>query len=180
VSLRKQFALDLHGDLQAKLQAALVRLERSTSNDPEVINQVLHDLAGATGGIENPNSKPESIELLRALPELWDEICEVTINLDSDSDAKLSSNQGLSAVVVEIVRERIINAVKHSSAEEIDISIQVDGDVVVISSRNEDLGVGQKLDSSKGGGSKLLDEVCQSWKLSFDAGDVVFEARVAS
>jgi signal transduction histidine kinase len=180
VSLRKQFALDLHGDLQAKLQAALVRLERSTSNDPEVINQVLHDLAGATEGIENPNSKPESIELLRALPGLWNGICEVTINLDSYAEARLSENQGLSAVVVEIVRERIINAVKHSSAEEIDISIQLDGDVLVISSRNEDLGVGLKLDSSKGGGSKLLDEVCQSWTLGSDMGDVVFEARVAS
>jgi signal transduction histidine kinase len=78
------------------------------------------------------------------------------------------------------VRERIINAVKHSSAEEIDISIQLDGDVLVISSRNEDLGVGLKLDSSKGGGSKLLDEVCQSWTLGSDMGDVVFEARVAS
>ncbi len=180
VSLRKQFALDLHGDLQAKLQAALVRLERSTSSDSAVVEQVLSDLAGATEGIENPNSKPASVEQLRELPGLWDGICEVTVNLDPASEEKLSSNQGLSAVAVEIVRERIINAVKHSSAEEIDISISFEGSDLVISSRNEDLGVGQKLDTTKGGGSSLLDEVCQSWKLSFDAGDVVFEARVAS
>ena len=83
-------------------------------------------------------------------------------------------------MAVEIVRERIINAVKHSSAEEIDISISFEDSFLVISSRNEDLGVGQKLDATKGGGSTLLDEVSQSWKLSFDAGDVVFEARVAS
>jgi two-component sensor histidine kinase len=83
-------------------------------------------------------------------------------------------------VAGESVRERIINAVKHSSAEEIDISISFEGSDLVISSRNEDLGVGQKLDTTKGGGSTLLDEVCQNWKLGFDAGDVVFEARVAS
>lgn len=180
VSLRKQFALDLHGDLQAKLQAALVRLERSTSSDSAVVEQVLSDLAGATEGIENPNNKPASIEQLRELPGLWDGICEVTINLDPASEAKLGGNHGLSAVAVEIVRERVINAVKHSSAEEIDVSIAFEGSVLVISSRNEDLGVGQKLDATKGGGSTLLDEVCQSWKLSFDEGDVVFEARVAS
>jgi signal transduction histidine kinase len=180
VSLRKQFALDLHGDLQAKLQAALVRLERSTSSDSAVVDQVLNDLAGATEGIENPNSKPASIEQLRELPGLWDGICEVTINLDPASEEKLTSNHGLNAVAVEIVRERIINAVKHSSAEEIDISISFEDSFLVISSRNEDLGVGQKLDATKGGGSTLLDEVSQSWKLSFDAGDVVFEARVAS
>jgi signal transduction histidine kinase len=179
-SLRKQFALDLHGDLQAKLQAALVRLERSTSSDSTVVEQVLSDLAGATEGIENPTSKPASIEQLRELPGLWDGICEVTINLDPASEAKLNSNQGLSAVAVEIVRERIINAVKHSSAEEIDVSISLEDSILVISSRNEDLEVGQKLDATTGGGSALLDEVCQSWKLSFDAGDVVFEARVTS
>lgn len=179
-SLRKQFALDLHGDLQAKLQAAVIRLERSASSDPDVLDQVSHDLAGATGGIENSSSSLVTIDALRELPTLWDGICDVTINLDSDSELRLKSNQGLSSVVVEIVRERIINAVKHSSAEEIDISIFFEADVLLISSRNEDLGVVRNLGSARGGGSKLLDEVCQGWKLEFDSGDVVFEARLAS
>lgn len=179
-SLKKQFALDLHGDLQAKLQAALVRLERSASSDPAVVDQVLKDLGSATGGLQNPNAKAVGFEDIFVLPELWDGICEVTIEISENAKAKLSSNSGQTAVVLEIVRERIINAVKHSSAEEIDASIRLEGDELVISSRNEDLGVGQNLGFQRGGGSKLLDEVCRSWKLDFDGGDVVFEARLAA
>lgn len=179
-SLKKQFALDLHGDLQAKLQAALVRLERSASSDPSVVNQVLMDLGSATGSLQNPNAKAVGFEDIFVLPELWDGICEVTIEISENAKAKLSSNSGQTAVVLEIVRERIINAVKHSSAEEIDMSIRLEGDELVISSRNEDLGVGLNLGSQQGGGSKLLDEVCRSWKLYFDGDDVVFEARLAA
>lgn len=179
-SLKKQFALDLHGDLQAKLQAALVRLERSASNYPAVVDQVLKDLGSATGGLQNPNAKAVGFQDIFVLPELWDGICEVTIEISENAKAKLSSNSGQTAVVLEIVRERIINAVKHSSAEEIDISIRLEGDELVISSRNEDLGVGLNLGNQRGGGSKLLDEVCRSWKLDFDGGDVVFEARLAT
>ncbi len=179
-SLKKQFALDLHGDLQAKLQAALVRLERSASSDPAVVDQVLKDLGSATGGLQNPNAKAVGFEDIFVLPELWDGICEVTIEISENAKAKLSSNSGQTAVVLEIVRERIINAVKHSSAEEIDISIRLEGDELVISSRNEDLGVGLNLGNQQGGGSKLLDEVCRSWKLDFDGGDLVFEARLAA
>lgn len=179
-SLKKQFALDLHGDLQAKLQAALVRLERSASSDPAVVDQVLKDLGSATGGLQNPNAKAVGFEDIFVLPELWDGICEVTIEISENAKARLSSNSGQTAVVLEIARERIINAVKHSSAEEIDISIRLEGDELVISSRNEDLGVGLNLGNQQGGGSKLLDEVCRSWKLDFDGGDLVFEARLAA
>ncbi len=177
-SLRKQFALGLHGDLQAKLQAALVRLERSASSDPEVLNQVASGLVEAAEGLQNPNGKKADLVALRELPALWDGICDVTITTSNQVEVKLGHDAGLAAVVIEIVRERIINAVKHSSAEEIDISISIDGDVLVIASRNEDLGVGQNHRTSTGVGSKLLDEVCQSWKLDFDDGDVVFEARL--
>jgi hypothetical protein len=70
--------------------------------------------------------------------------------------------------------------VKHSSSEEIDITIQLEQNNLLISSRNEDLGVGQDVNTKKGGGSQLLDEVCLSWSLSFDSGDAVFEARLAT
>ncbi len=179
-SLKKQFALDLHGDLQAKLQAALVRLERSASSDPAVVSQVLKDLGSATGGLQNPNAKAVGFEDIFVLRELWDGICEATIEISESAKSKLSNNSGQTAVVLEIVRERIINAVKHSSAEEIDISIGLEGDNLVISTRNEDLGVGINLGFRQGGGSKLLDEVCRSWKLDFDGGDVVFEARLSA
>jgi signal transduction histidine kinase len=179
-SLKKKFALDLHGDLQAKLQAALVRLERSASNDPAVVNQVLTDLGSATGSLQNPNAKAVGFEDIFVLPELWGGICEVTIEISESAKSKLSNNSGQTAVVLEIVRERIINAVKHSSAEEIDISVGLGGDDLVISTRNEDLGVGINLGFRQGGGSKLLDEVCRSWKLDFDDGDVVFEARLTA
>jgi signal transduction histidine kinase len=179
-SLRKQFAIDLHGDLQAKLQAALIRLERSVSTKPDLIAQVIEDLGSATLGIKNPNEKIATIESLHELRSQWDGVCDVTLNLAPNAQAKLESDSGLCAVVLEIVRERIINAVKHSSAEEIDISIELEQNNLLIFSRNGDLGVGQNVNTRRGGGSQLLDEVCLSWSLSFDAGDAVFEARLAT
>lgn len=179
-SLRKQFAIDLHGDLQAKLQAALIRLERSASTKPDLIAQVIEDLGSAALGIKNPNEKIATIESLQELRSQWDGVCDVTLNLAPNAQTKLESDSGLCAVVLEIVRERIINAVKHSSAEEIDISIELEQNNLLIFSRNGDLGVGQNVNTRRGGGSQLLDEVCLSWSLSFDSGDAVFEARLAT
>jgi signal transduction histidine kinase len=177
-ALRKQLGLKLHGDMQARLHAALVRLSRDDEPSRSEIEQVLGDLESARNSLLFAKEQTQGLTQFDELVVLWEGICDVTINIDNEARISLSNSDDLCNLVVEIVRERITNAVKHSSAEEIDISILETVSVITISTRNQDFVHQQKTAPIAGGGSKLLDAACSSWSLDFEAGDVVFEAEI--
>jgi hypothetical protein len=177
-ALNKQMGLDLHGDLQAKLQAALVRLSRVTDSQNSEMDQVLKDLEQATESLLGEKLRVQGIAQFDEITQLWDGICEVTISIDSESTNSMETNGELCALVAEIVRERVVNAVKHSSAEEIDISITATADRLTISTRNHDFAHQPFESKSAGVGSAFLDAACLRWSLDFEGGDTVFLAEV--
>jgi hypothetical protein len=177
-ALNKQMGLDLHGDVQAKLQAALVRLSRTTESQNNELDQVLKDLEQAAQSLLGEKPRVQGLAQFDEIAQLWDGICEVTISIDSESTSSMETNDELCALVAEIVRERIVNAVKHSSAEEIDISITATADHLTISTRNHDFAHQPIEGKSAGVGSAFLDAVCLSWSLDFEGGDTVFLAEV--
>jgi len=178
-ALNKQMGLDLHGDVQAKLQAALVRLSRTTESQNNELDQVLRDLEQATESLLGENPRVQGIAQFEEITQLWDGICDVTISIDSDSTNSMKTNGELCALVAEIVRERIVNAVKHSSADEIDISITAASDRLKISTRNHDSAHQSIEGKSAGVGSAFLDAACLGWSLDFEGSDVVFRAEVS-
>lgn len=178
-ALNRQKGLDLHGDVQAKLQAALVRLSRSSNTQYSELAQVLKDLELATEALLGEKPKVQGLAQFDEIAQLWDGICEVTISIDSESTRSMESNVELCALVAEIVRERVVNAAKHSSAEEIDISIAAALDRLTISAKNQDF-VSQPIRSQTAGvGSSFLDAACLNWSLTFEGRDVVFQAEVS-
>lgn len=177
-ALNKQMGHDLHGDVQAKLQAALVRLSRATESQNSELDQVLKDLGQATESLLGEKPRVQGIARFKEITQLWDGICEVTISIDSESTSSMETNGELSALVAEIVRERVVNAVKHSSAEEIDISITATSDRLRISTRNNDFAHQPIEGKSAGVGSAFLDAACLSWSLDFEGADTVFLAEV--
>lgn len=178
-ALNKQMGLDLHGDVQAKLQAALVRLSRTTETQGGELEQVVKDLQLATDSLLGEKVRVQGLALFDEIIQLWDSICEVTINIDIESSRAMELNGELCSLAAEIVRERVINAVKHSSAEEIDISIIAAPDRLTISSRNQDFAHQYSQGKTAGVGSAFLDSASLSWSLDFDGGDVVFRAEIS-
>lgn len=177
-ALNKQMGLDLHGDVQAKLQAALVRLSRDTDSQNSELDQVLKDLEQATDSLLGEKPRVQGIAQFDEITQLWDGICEVSISIDFESTSSMETNGELCALVAEIVRERVVNAVKHSSAEEIDISITATSDRLTISTRNHDFAHQAIEGKSAGVGSTFLDAACLRWSLNFEGGDTVFLAEV--
>jgi hypothetical protein len=177
-ALRKQLGLQLHGQMQARLQAALVRLARADAPSQSEIEQVVSDLESARTSLLIGSEKTQGPAQLDELIRLWEGICDVTISLENEAHAALSASDDLCNLVSEIVRERITNAVKHSSAEEIDVSIVKIDNRIAISTRNQDFVHRQNSAVIQGGGSKFLDAACSNWSLDFEARDVVFKAEV--
>jgi hypothetical protein len=177
-ALKRQLGLQLHSEIQARLQAALVRLSRTDAASSLEIEQILGDLESARTSLLIERAPTEGLVRFDEMVELWDGICEVTITIDSESKISLENNEELCVLVFEIVSERIVNAVKHSSAEEIDITIDKTQNRLAISSRNQNFVDRQNTTSVAGGGSKFLDAACLSWSLTFEANDVAFWAEV--
>jgi nitrate/nitrite-specific signal transduction histidine kinase len=66
----------------------------------------------------------------------------------------------------EVIREAINNAIKHASATNISISISdLTGNLITLEVINNVMKSESSSSADKGLGSKIYDEICQSWKL---------------
>lgn len=176
-SLRRKIAQSVHGDIQASLQATLIRLTSKDLGPEQLISQLLADFEQSKVLLERPEILKTSPDALAQLVQQWSEICEVTLSTSREADALVAEREGLRAVVFEIVRERILNAVKHSAAEEIDISIGLNDGLLKIQTRNQDFS-SKRAVISRGEGTKFLDETCENWSINFVGSDAVFKAEI--
>lgn len=178
MATRRRLATRVHGDLQARLQGLLVLVSRWENLTETDRGRFFSELDQAVMQLSDADFDGQGEVGLWQLAQKWVGICEVTLTLGSGVQELLRDDSGLAELVFEIARERVINAVKHSAAEEIDFMIELDASELVIRTRNENFGVANAAVDQPGVGSKLLDSACRSWSLNFEEEDVVFEARI--
>lgn len=178
MAIRRRLATRVHGDLQARLQGLLVLASRWENLGNEEKVRFFSELDQATRQVNEDTLEGENQFSLLQLSKQWAGICEVSVTLSKGVEKLLVEDAGLAELTFEIARERVINAVKHSAAEEIDVVIEIESGDLVVRTRNENFGVVRSAAEQPGVGSRLLDSACKSWALDFEDEDVVFEARI--
>jgi signal transduction histidine kinase len=169
VTRRKSGEL-LHGGVQAKLQAAILRLSRATSVDSKLVDEVLAEIEKAIGLLKNLDS-PVSIslgELLDDLIDFWSGACRVEIQITREEDEIVSADSIATQCIIEVIRESISNAVKHDSAESVSVKLSVSGTKLVKTLVSHPV-LGDKLllkrEIVSGYGSHVYDELTLDWSL---------------
>jgi signal transduction histidine kinase len=103
---------------------------------------------------------------LEELQEFWRGITSITYAVSADTSNHISSNAILLECINEVIREAINNAIKHASATNISISISDRaGNLITLEVVNDVVKSESSASTDKGLGSKIYDEICQSWKL---------------
>ncbi len=176
-SLRRKVAQSVHGDIQASLQATLVRLTKKDVEPEQLVSQLLADLEQSKILLETAEILTTSPDAFVQLIKQWREVCEISLSISSEAEALVAERDELRALIFEIVRERVLNAVKHSAADEIDVSILLDKDLLKIETRNQDFSSKRSIYSG-GEGTKYLDEICENWTFGFVGSDVYFKAEI--
>lgn len=184
-STKQQIAHVLHGEVQSMLTSAAFRLDLAAENletgsdvkaTSEAIDEARTMLDGAISKVESiaadqPHQQTATGGL--GLQERIDDVCrswagivsiESTMNQETASRLEARVNEAsLAPVVTEIVREAILNAVRHATAGNVQVAIESTESVCQITVTND--GASPGFDTSTGLGLETLNQLGYQWSL---------------
>lgn len=164
---KKQFARKIHGPIQSEVAAAAIRIERSltTGEVTESGEVVLHNLRDRLAKILDDTKGTSDVRpVLAEIAETWHGLCKIDLAMSDAVEATLKQDPTCVETVLEIAREACSNAIRHGSAENIHLTVDlVDTDLVKLTVIND----GTKVDSQskRGVGSAYLDDCSYSHEL---------------
>ncbi len=160
---RRRASYILHGAMQSSLYAAILRLSSNPRPDEALIADIRRDISAAMAKFSQAAEPPAALrDGLAETADLWSDACDVRWSLSIDAECLVRTSSTGAECVAEIVREGVGNAVRHGGAASVAVAVdsKVDRVVIVI----EDNGRGSEFGGQLGLGSRMLDEMCVSWK----------------
>lgn len=179
---RRTLAQVVHGKIQARLQAASIRLKQADEVTDQLIAAIKEDLNGALLDSAGTGITSEPVEaLLSEMTHQWSGICDLTFSYVGRALETVNENSTLKLALVEVVREAVNNAVKHADADEADIVISTSKpesvNVVIRNAVYSTAEMGEA--KGRGYGSQLLNQITDSWSVVFEENDAIFEAKIS-
>ena len=174
---RRQWALRIHGTVQASLTAALVRLSKVGKIDKEDLKLVREHIASARKGLVSSSSPFDLKKSLSRIKKTWKGIIEIKVKLSSDGAKMLLADQWAGVCANEIIKESVSNSMKHGKASKVKIRFETAerGFIRIVA---EDNGRGLPNQFRPGLGSQLLDEIAFPWSLTKIPGGARLVARI--
>ena len=162
---QKTLATELHGSVQAALNASAMRLALTPNPTPEDLDRVRQDIDNAMQrlGVNDYLDGQSIEELLEQICDLWEGSCEISYRLDPDASSALADDSAAAYCTLEVIREAVNNAIKHGEAKQIEIAASLDAEVIELTVTNN--GNATQL-STPGLGSSLYQELALDYKLS--------------
>ena len=176
---RREWALRIHGTVQASLTAALARLSQPGGLDKKDLALVREHIVQARRGLSDDNSTTFNlIEALKEITKTWRGILEIKVDFRSPAARNLIADRWASVCANEIIKESVSNSIKHGKAERVKVefdSVQP-GFIEIIA---VDDGKGLPRQFRPGLGSQLLDEIAFPWSLEKrPEGGTILRARI--
>ena len=175
---KKRLSRILHGSVQAKIRSLALQIER-TGKAPEKIK--LDEFRnGIIDEISNP-SQGNLVEFLYELKELWGASAEISYTLDDQTPDILVDDNNAHVAVVEIIREVVSNAMKHSKSKKLSINI---GRYQEISESLGIISISAVFDGTKitttypGNGIKTISELSSHFSYYSDSSGNHFNAEI--
>lgn len=166
---RRALAHGLHGQIQAAVASAILRVEMSSKKDqysPEVAKEIVDSLKSTVANVNllaNTNVPLEVV--LERVSTTWEGIATISTQVDSSVAERLAGDSVCAVALNDVLTELTYNSIKHGSASEVTIEL-AEGDhrtlTVAVTDNGRPLGVAER----RGLGSALLDDCAISWERS--------------
>ena len=117
---KKRLGRILHGSVQSKIRSLALQIER-TGVAPEK-SKLDQFRTGIVDEISNP-TQGNLIDFLYEVKELWGASAEIKYSLDDEIPDILFNDNNAHIAVIEIIREVVSNAMKHSMSTQLNIKI---------------------------------------------------------
>jgi len=110
----------LHGSVQSRLRSLALEIERTgVAPDKQKLSSFRSSIEEE---LKNP-SDANLIEFLDQMREMWGSSAEIKFKLDDEAVELLTLDQNAHIAVIEIVREVVSNAMKHSASTWINFNV---------------------------------------------------------
>lgn len=156
----RRLGLVLHGSLQSALLSAVMRISAGEVDDAAIADmkaRIKQVVAGLPGLGQGAASVPE---VVAHVTEVWAGVCDITCEVADDLEDALLLAPISREAVAEVITEGVQNAVRHGGATRVQLSLHLDGPCMHLTLRDN----GRESSGIDGLGSRLLNEVCVSWK----------------
>lgn len=175
-SLHKKFAREIHGGLQSKLQILSLKFERDGGERTQLVESINSELSAL---LNTDSSKPR-IENFRnfiaELIEFWDGIASISAEICDETYNLISTDSLLAECLHEVIREAVNNAVKHSAASEIFLSIETDKPSTLLLLVENNVSKEIETPSGENLGTSIYKELAHGWALELQPDKVKFSA----
>jgi glucose-6-phosphate-specific signal transduction histidine kinase len=171
---RKNLSRGLHGGLQAKLQILALQIQKGIEVSPQSLIDVQSALLSAPD--TQQGIQVSIIDFLGEQKEFWAGVCEIDFKISPTTAEKLDSLAVINECIREVIREATNNAIKHAKSSTIEIQINLSTDSTFELTVNNSV---QQLATASDGtslGSKLFDELTNSWSIEYNADSTEFQA----
>lgn len=177
---QKQIAKIVHGSVQSRLNAARIRLTQATTVTPELVETVLADLESARQELSQPlaETATEIQGQLTELADFWRGVCTFTFEVDHNSQQSLTTDSSAAQAVMEVVSEGVSNAVKHSHAQQVHLTISQASPVLVRAELKHDVEERSVASTSTGLGTQILNQLTLNWSFTQDNGIALLHAEI--
>ena len=166
--VQKRFAYFLHGAVQSRLNAAVMRLQADPLA-PGAWQSFTHEIYATEASVQDEVSSV--IQLKQAIAELrsvWAGVVEVSFDIPDEAIERLDRDQVVAFALNEIWREAASNAVRHGGAKRINISVEFSENVVETTVSNDGAEIVNVPQASLG--LALLDDLTAEWWFEESAG----------
>ena len=176
---KRDWALRVHGGVQASLTAALARLSGFGSPTAEELALIRQHINQARKSLLAPIGKTtDLVSSTKQIKDTWKGLVKININFKEPSAQMVIADKWASVCANEIIKESISNAVKHGKSDSVKIRFEAAepgfAQIVV-----EDNGKGLPNQYRPGLGSQILDEIAFPWSLTKKSeGGTILRARI--
>lgn len=182
---RQRLANLVHGHIQSQIIATAARFETQNLSERETL-ALFKKLRRELKKIIRDESRTESIpKLLKSLKTLWKNSVDIKWSISSEAQKILEVDQNTADSVIEIIREGILNSVKHAQAKFLEVTILVAEDegnttkkgFLSVTVANDGKPFPKNL--KKGQGLAFLDMAAAEWHLSSSTDQTLMKAKIA-
>jgi signal transduction histidine kinase len=172
----RQLSRNLHDGIQAHLSSKYLELEKAIAKESvsqKLLTQLLDDLTASMEDIDTRKVAIQPInEVVERVRENWSSIAVISFHADPGVLDVIERDSLCKTSIIDVIPELVFNGVKHGKATEIDLLLELIGNEKVRLSAIDN-GNFEKLESTLGLGTTILNESCISWTRQRDQARTV-------
>ncbi len=172
----RQLSRNLHDGIQARLSLKYLELEKAITRGDradEMLPQMLKDLSALMQGLNTPQSGIQPIDsVIERVRENWSNVAVISFHYHPTVLQAIERDSLCRTSIIDVIPELVFNGIKHGRATKIDLLLElIGGERVRLSVI--DNGNFEKLESTLGLGTTILNESCISWTRQRDKARTV-------